>query len=158
EDVELTVVKPERYGETNDFAVTLFSGWRPARNPPGNSIFIGDWPEDLGLKKRGELKKPLFTEWQRDHPVNRHLALQNVAMEKAIGVEPNAASQKLAASFNEPLVLLRETPTNKSLVITFDTSTTDLPLRVAFPILVANSIRYLAGNDDRERWVNPPLG
>jgi hypothetical protein len=158
EDVELEMIKPDKFTELSDHAVTIFSGWRPPRTPAGNAIFIGDWPEDLGLKKRGELTKPFFTEWQRDHPVNRHLALQNVAIEKAIGVEPNASFQSLAASFNEPLILLRETPQQKALVIAFDTSTTDLPLRIAFPIMVANAIRYFAGQDNTERWVNPPLG
>jgi hypothetical protein len=158
EDVELERVKPDQFTETSDHAVTVFSGWHPPRTPPGNAIFIGDWPADLGLKKRGALSKPFFTEWQRDHPVNRHLALQNVTIEKAIGLEPNAAFQHLAASFNEPLILLRETPQQKVLIIAFDTSTTDLPLRIAFPILVANAIRYFAGHDTSERWVNPPLG
>jgi hypothetical protein len=158
EDVELEVVKPDKFTESSAHAVTIFSGWKPPVTPPGNSIFIGDWPDDLGLKKRGELSKPLFTEWQRDHPVNRHLALQNVTIEKAIGVEPNPAWQKLAASFNEPLVLLREAPDRNALVFTFDTSTTDLPLRIAFPILVANAIRHLAGAESGERWVNPPMG
>lgn len=158
EDVELDVVKPDRFTGSNDVAVTLFHGWRPAKTPTGNSIFIGDWPEDLGLRKRGGLSKPIFTEWQRDHPVNRHLALQNVTIEKAIGVEAGAAFQKLASSFNDPLVLLREAPSQKVLIVAFDTSTTDLPLRVAFPILVANAIRYLNGEDTSERWVNPPIG
>jgi hypothetical protein len=90
--------------------------------------------------------------------VNRHLALQNVAIEKAIGVEPNAGFQSLAASFNEPLILLHEMPQQKVLIVAFDTSTTDLPLRIAFPILVANAIRYFAGQDNTERWANPPLG
>jgi len=158
EDVEAELVKPDKYTETSDHAVSIFSGWHPPKTPPGDSIFIGDWPDDLGLKKRGELSKPLFSEWQHDHPVNRHLALQNVAIEKALGVEAGPAFQRLASSFNEPLVLLRETPEQKTLVVTFDTTTTDLPLRVAFPILIANAIHYLAGSDNVERWVNPPLG
>lgn len=158
EDVEIDVVKPEKFAASNDVAVTIFHGWHPTITPQGNLIFIGDWPDDIGLKKRGELKKPLFTEWQRDHPVNRHLALQNIAIEKATGVEPTAAWQKLASSFNEPLVLLREETGRKALVIAFDTSSSDLPLRVAFPILVANAIRYLNGEDTTERWVSPPIG
>lgn len=158
EDVELVVVKPDKFTESSAFAVTVFHGWRPAKAPLGNSIFIGDWPDDLGLKKRGEISKPLFTEWQRDHPVNRHLALQNVAIDKAVGVESGALFQKLASSFNDPLVLLKEAPGQNVLVVAFDTSTTDLPLRVAFPIMVANAIRYLNGTDTSERWVNPPMG
>jgi hypothetical protein len=141
-----------------EFAVTIFSGCVPGKVPPGNSIFIGNWPEDLGLKRRGELAKPMFTEWQRDHPVNRHLALQNVSIEKAVAVERTPEFQELAASFNDSLVLLKETPAHKALVVMFDTSTTDLPLRIAFPIMVANAIRYLHGADMSERWVNPAMG
>jgi hypothetical protein len=158
EDVSLKVVKPEEFVESGEFAVIIFSGCRPMQTPAGNSIFIGDWPDDLGLKRRGELTKPIFTEWQRDHPVNRHLALQNVAIEKAIGIEPNAEFKTLAASFSEPLVVLKEMPGQRALVITFGTGTTDLPLRVAFPIMVANAIRYLAGEEASERWASPPIG
>jgi hypothetical protein len=32
--------------------------------------------------------KPLFTEWERQHPINRHLALKNIAIEKAAGFRP----------------------------------------------------------------------
>ena len=158
EDVDLTLVHPEKYTPDGNFAVTVFSGWRPEKTPPGNSIFIGAWPDDLGLKQRGDLTKPMFTEWQRDHPVNRHLALQNVSIEKAAAVERTAEFQELAASFNDALVLLKEAPTHKALVITFDTSTTDLPLRIAFPIMVANAIRHLHGADMSDRWVNPAMG
>jgi hypothetical protein len=139
-------------------AVTIFSGWHPAKTPAGNSIFLADWPDDLGLIKRGEVAKPLFTEWQRDHPINRHLALQNVGIEKSVATEPNPKFQRLAVSFNDALVLLREDEQQRVLVVAFDTSTTDLPLRVAFPILMANAIRYLAGSEQGESWLNPPIG
>jgi hypothetical protein len=158
EDVALEVVRPAKFAESSEAAVTLFDRWRPPKTPAGNSVFIGDWPDDLGLKKRGDLKKPLFTEWQRDHPINRHLALQNVAVEKAAGLEPVTGWQKLAKSFDDPLVLLREEADRRTLVVTFDTTTTDLPLRVAFPIMMANAIRYLGGAEAGERWLSPPLG
>lgn len=158
DDVQLEVIKPEKFNGTEKHPVTIFSGWHPSKTPSGNVIFIGSWPDDFGLARRGEVAKPLFTEWQRDHPVNRHLALQNVAIEKAIGVDAPAGFQKLASSFADPLVLLREGPAQKAVVLTFDTSTTDLPLRIAFPIMVANAIRYLNGSDTTERWKNPAIG
>jgi hypothetical protein len=158
DEVELQVVAPDKYVEADTAAVTVFSGWRPVKTPPGNSVFVGAWPDDLGLVRRVELTKPLFTEWQRDHPINRHLALQNVSIEKAVGVEPNTKFQKLASSFGDPLVLLSESEGQKVLVVTFDTTTTDLPLRVAFPILLANAIRYLSEAQTGERWQNPAIG
>jgi hypothetical protein len=156
--VELEFIQPKDFTEATMADVTVFSGWHPTRTPAGTSIFIGSWPDDLGLVKRGEIAKPLFTDWEHGHPINSHLALQNVSIEKATAVEPNAKFQTLAASFNDPLVLLREEAAQKVLVITFDTLTTDLPLRVAFPIMIANAVRYLQGNDPGERWLNPPIG
>ncbi len=158
DEVDLQVVAPDKYSESDPAAVTIFSGWHPPKTPPGNSVFIGAWPGDLGLQRRDELSKPLFTEWQRDHPVNRHLALQNVSIEKAAGVSPNPNFQKLAASFGDPLVLLSENEQRKVLVVTFDTTTTDLPLRVAFPIMMANAIRYLSEARTGERWQSPAVG
>ncbi len=156
--IELEKVTPDNYTDTTDARVTIFSGWVPRTTPTGNSIFVGDWPADLGLKKSGELSKQLFTEWQHDHPINRHLALQNVTIAKAVAVQSTPSFQKLAASFTDPLVLLNEDQQRKVLVFAFDTSNTDLPLRVAFPIMIANSIRYLASAETGESWANPQAG
>lgn len=154
--VDLKILPPDQYVETEAYEVTIFSGWAPPRSPPGASIFVGAWPDDLGLPKLGLLEKPLFTDWDRQHPINQHLALKNVAIEKAIASRASTHFHVLAASFNDPLVLLRET--TRTMVVTFDTFSTDLPLRVAFPIMIGNAIRFLAGAKDYDRWQNPPLG
>jgi hypothetical protein len=156
--VEFEKVAPEKFTTNSDAAVTIFSGWHPAATPSGNSIFIGDWPEDLGLKRGAELTKPLFTEWQHDHPINLHLALQNVTIAKAVSLQGSESFQKLAASFTDPLVLLKEEQQRKVMVVAFDTSNSDLPLRVAFPIMIANAIRYLSGAESGESWANPQTG
>jgi len=158
DDVLLESIKPEEYRGTGNAQVTIFSGCRPDHAPPGHAIYIGDWPGELALQKRGQISKPLFTDWQREHPVNRHLALHNVSMDRAAGIEAGTEWQRLAMSFNDPLVLLREKPEQKVLVVAFDTQTTDLPLRVAFPILVANAIRYMSGTVSGEHWRSRPVG
>lgn len=156
--VALDVSAPAGYPGTNAHEVTIFSGWAPAQTPPGNSIFISAWPADLGLTRTGMVEKPLFTDWNREHPVNRFLALKNVTIEKAAGISSHAGFEVLAGSFEHPLVLLREQPDRKTMVVTFDTLSTDLPLRVAFPIMVANAIRYLAGAGPDDRWQNVAIG
>jgi hypothetical protein len=158
DNVELQTIDPNKYTQTNDAAVTVFAGWTPAKTPAGFSIFIGSWPEELGLVRRGDLEKPLFTDWDREHPINRHLSLQNVAIEKAMAVTPGSGFQKLASSFGDPLVLLRQTETQSVLVFTFDTASSDLPLRVAFPIMIGNAVRYFGQTDTGDRWMNPSLG
>lgn len=156
--IELEVVPPGKYAPTSPADVTVFAGFHPAQTPLGNSIFVGDWPDDLGLIRKGEVTKPIFTEWQREHPINRHLALQNVSIEKSLTVEAPSGFEKLATSFNDPLILLRDSGGRKVLVTLFDTSSSDLPLRVAFPILLANAVRYLTQAETTENWANPATG
>ncbi len=158
-DVALHVVRPEGLATaTNEAAVSLFVGCRPEATPPGATVFVGDWPDDLGLVRQGEAAKPLFTEWQREHPVNRHLALQNVSVEKCVRVEARAPWQRLASSFDDPLLLLREDAERRVLVVTFDPEASDLPLRVAFPMLVANAVRHFAQHDSSAQGIAPRLG
>lgn len=158
EGVELAVVKPAEYPGTNQSDVTVFAGWQPSKVPGGNCIFILNWPEDLGLARKGMVERPMFTEWDRAHPVNRHLALQNISIERAVAVERTDKFVPIATSFNDPLVLLNETPEGKRMVVAFDPNTSDLPLRIAFPIMIANAVRYLSGADSGDRWESPPLG
>jgi hypothetical protein len=158
ESVELEVITPSEYKESDGAVVTVFSNWAPEKTPAGNSIFISQWPSDLGLVRTGVVEKPLFTDWEREHPINRHLTLKNISIERAAALVPNSTFQKLASSFDDPLVLLRESPGQKTMVVTFDTLSTDLPLRVAFPIMIANAIRHLAGAEAGDRWQNPVIG
>ena len=158
DEVELTMVKPADYKPVNPFEVTIFSGWTPARSPPGSSLFLSVWPEDIDLPRDGVVEKPLFTDWERDHPITRNLVMKNISIDKAARVRPGQNFKVLASSVGDPLLLLRETPSQKSLVVTFDTASSDLPLRVAFPILIANTIRYFSGVDAGNRWQNPSLG
>src|SRR5207253_1690860 len=106
--------------QTNKFDVAVFTGASPRNTPPGNSIFVAAWPADLGLAQKGALEKPMFSDWDRDHPINRHLSLQNVSIEKGVAVEKTAGFIPLASSFNDPLLLLKETEKQKVLVIAFD--------------------------------------
>ncbi len=159
EGVDLTVLGGDDFPrKTNKFDVVVFTRWAPEKTPEGNSIFVATWPSDLGLPPKGALEKPLFTDWDREHPINRHLALQNVSIEKGVAVEKASGFIPLASSFNDPLVLLKESEKQKVLVVTFDPGNSDLPLRIAFPIMIANAIRYLGGLEHGERWQNPPLG
>lgn len=138
--------------------VLIFDRWAPDTTPQGNAIFIGAWPVDLGVEKTGELEKPLVTDWDKDHPVNRHLHLANISIQKAFSVTAPGDFQGLIQAFDDPLVLYRETPQGKTLLVTFDTTTSDLPLRVAFPILIANTVRHMVSKPSEENWPSVPVG
>jgi len=160
DEIQLRVIDPGLYRDTGTYDVTLFDGVSPASTPEGNSIFIQKWPEDLGLVRRGYIQDLLFTDWDKTHPLHRHLAFANVTVDKAVATQAVQGFQALASSWDDPLILLREREGQKILITTFDfdPASTNMPLRVAFPILMANAIRYFAARETGEDWINPVIG
>lgn len=168
QNVDLEIVNPAEAEPTENYDVTVWTAAPPDKTPAGNSVFVHHWPPDLGIVAEGELKSPLITEWERDHPINRHLALQNVTIRSARKITAPDSFLPLIRSFNDPLLLLQESkPANagaearkerKVLVFAFDPLATDLPLRVAFPILIANAVHYLQGRGGQDGWMNPVVG
>ena len=57
----------------------------------------------------------------------------------------------LAASFGAPLIVARERPGLRVAVVAFDPRRSDLPLRPAFPLLIANALAWGAHDHDRLR-------
>ena len=167
-NVALEVVDPAEAKPAENYDVTVWAAAPPNETPAGNSVFVNHWPPDLGIVADGELKSPLITDWERNHPINRHLAMQNVTIRSAHKITAPDSFLPLIRSFNNPLLLLQESkPANaaaeatkerKVLVFAFDPLVTDLPLRVAFPILIANAVHYLQGRDSRDGWMNPVIG
>ena len=157
-NVALEVAAPDAIQPYADYDVTIFAGTAPETTPPGDVMFIHQWPEDLGIRSVGELEAPLITDWDREHPINRHLSFQNISMTAAKKVEMPDSFRALVSAFDDPLLMLREKENGTALVVAFDPLASDLPLRVAFPMMVANAIRYLQGQGGSDAWLNPEAG
>jgi hypothetical protein len=138
--------------------VTIFDRSAPAVAPAGNAIFLGTWPQDLGITDGGELNDVLISDWEKDHVVNQHISFTNISIRKARKVNLPEGFVSLITTFESPLALLRSSDSSEVLVLAFDDTSSDLPLRVAYPILVANAVRYMAGLGDDRHWETPPVG
>ena len=157
-NVELEVAGPLEVKPTENFDVTIFTSSPPEKTPNGNSVFINQWPTDLGITRTGELESPLITDWDREHPINRHLLLQNIAINSAHQLVLPDNFEAIVSSFDHALIALQETDSRKVMIVAFDPLATDLPLRVAFPIMIANAVRHLQGNSEQDAWMNPRIG
>src|SRR5256885_13761621 len=58
-------------------------------------------------------------------------------------VGPLAAGRALVEAVGGPLLYALEEPDRKAIFIGFDLFKTDFPLRVAFPLILSNSLRWL---------------
>jgi len=89
-----------------------------------------------------------FTDTQNtrvaDHPLTQYLDWREVHIAKARHVQMPAWAEILVSSGTQPLVFAGETEGRRIAALTFDLRDSDLPLQIAFPILFANLIDYLA--------------
>jgi hypothetical protein len=88
----------------------------------------------------------------RDHPLLRQLDLADVNVAEAHRLTLGPGDVALAASFDVPLIVARERLGLRIVALAFEPRRSDLPMRPAFPLLVANALAWVA-RDDAE----PPL-
>ena len=142
--VTLEVKTPEEYqGGMGEADVVVLDSASPTKVGPGRFVFVNTVPPDVPLEVLGRIERPTIMDWDRTHPVMRHVEFAKVAIEDALRVRPLAAGRPLVEAVGGPLIYVLEEPERKALFLGFDLFKTDFPLRVAFPLILSNGLRWL---------------
>jgi uncharacterized membrane protein len=142
--VSLEVRTPDQYeGGMAEADIVMLDSTTPARVGPGRFFFVNVVPPDVPLEVLGRLERPAIMDWDRAHAVMRHVELAKVVIEDALRIRPLAPGRPLVEAIGGPLVYALEEPERKAIFIGFDLFKTDFPLRVAFPLILSNSLRWL---------------
>lgn len=115
----------------------------------GNKPLLAINPSDASgfWQTTGQIDAPSITTLDRAHSVNSYLSYADVHIENAAKRETATWLKPLAQSGNDTLIWAGENNNRRVVLIGFDLAKTDLPLKVEFPILLANSISWLAGRE-----------
>jgi hypothetical protein len=142
--VVLTTVAPADYNAAAAYDVTIFDRCLPAEPGDGNFIVIHPPRESDGLPWTiGEdLDEVMITDVAQSSPILAYVELGHVLIGEAYAVEAPPGAQVLVGSFEHPLVFVESSPARNVLFFAFDINRSDLPLRVAFPIIVANTVAW----------------
>jgi hypothetical protein len=132
-------------------AVILDDQPAPALPESGNFLYLKQSPFATGGPA---LEQPIVTEADAQHPALRLASLEHVsfarAVEMAIPRQPGSWKFEAPLRFgDQPLLIVGERGAAGShqrlAALAFGLTDSDLPLRVAFPLLMANTIHWLAG-------------
>ena len=133
------------------FETVIFDGTFPPafdlRTAKGNFLFLKATPfSSAGTP----IEQPLVTDVDASHPTTRLVSLQNVTILRAETLtlpEPHDGWTFAAPlrSFDHPLFITGERAGQRVAGLAFDVLQSDLPLRVAFPLLMNSTLRWLAG-------------
>ena len=106
-------------------------------------------PSDVAglLETKGNIERPEITEFDGRHPVNNFLNYADLHVESAPRREAAAWLKPVAGTVSDALIWAGDDGQRRAVVVGFDLAKSDLPLKVEFPILLANSLSWLSGRE-----------
>jgi hypothetical protein len=88
-------------------------------------------------------KAPAIVDWKTAHPLLRFVNFDNVQIAETLAVKPPTWGISLVDSPKTPLILAGELNRQRIVWVGFDTLQSTWPLRISFPIFMANAVEWL---------------
>ncbi|NJN68650.1 MAG: VWA domain-containing protein [Chloroflexaceae bacterium] len=130
--------------------VTILDGVIPPVLPPGNLLFIAPPRSTDFFSVTGEIEFPSVHPAPGDEPLLRNVSLSEVSVLKAVRVVPGVWARVVIDSEPGPLLVAGESQGRRLAVLSFDLHQSDLPLQVAFPLLLSNLVSFLSPGSGAE--------
>jgi len=130
---------------TSDFDCIVSDGASITGNRPLLAINPTDAPGFL--RTIGQRERPEFSSQVSQHPVNRFLSYADLHLESLPVRETAPWLKPIVAFGNDPAIWAGEDNHRRIVVIGFDLTRSDLPLKIEFPLLISNSLLWLTHRD-----------
>ena len=149
--ISYEIVTPESWTQdlTGRFDVSVFDAFVPPTPIGGCAFYLQRSPFD---RADPPLDSPPISEVDPAHPTTRGLDFSQTTLRRSQAMAVPSGDewryQTPLRSLEEVLLLVGEktqAPNQRVAALGIDLSTTDLPLRIAFPLLITNTIHWLAG-------------
>jgi hypothetical protein len=140
-DLQVDVVAGAAYRASGSYALTVFDRFSPPVlpdspylmvDPPMGSTLAGGAAVGIGRVRAVDAGDPLLA----------NVDLQDVHVARSQDLRNSTFGRPLISSLQTPLVMVRDEPF-RQVLIGFDLHESDLPLRIAFPILVQNISEWM---------------
>lgn len=155
-NVELSVTSNPRLGG-GEFDIVVVDNIAPVVWPDANVLALNTWRTNW-FDTVGRLEGPPIVDWKNTHPLLRFVNFQNVFVNESLAVKTPAWALPLVESPQTPLVLAGEFDNQRIVWVGFDSLQSTWPLRVSFPIFVANAIDWLNPATSRAELLSVQAG
>jgi hypothetical protein len=150
EYLDVTEISPSEYPDGGRYDVVIFDSFVPTSPPDADAIYIyplvGEGRTEP-FEVKGLVERPFFDQLERQHPLLAFTALRDVNVGEALEVELQDGDRVVAGDERVPLIVTGTRNDHRMVSINFDLRKSDLPLRVAWPLLLLNSIDYFVSED-----------
>lgn len=123
--------------------VVILDRVAPPSANAGRLLMINALPPDLTVRASGQITAPRITDWKPHSPITRHVDFTGITMDRAMKLKPGPGAVGVAFSGQYPLICRIDRNGFRGIVVGFDIRDSDLPLRVAYPVLMKNMLDWL---------------
>ena len=144
-NVQVTAAQPGEPDAShfeNQYDLVIFDRVPVPTLTQGNFILINTVAPNLPLQVQGKSRNPRIVAPVTKHPITDGLSLADLQVRESLRVAVTGDGVVLARSPESPMLVALERGKLRLLFIAFDLMASDLPLRVAFPILFHNTIEW----------------
>jgi Ca-activated chloride channel homolog len=124
------------------FDLVIFDRVKPPALQQGNFILIDTVAPNLPVDVQGEMQNPRLVGQLAKHPLTDGLNLGDLKVHEALRLRPRGPGAVLARAEDGALLYALEAGKLRLFFIAFDLMASDLPLRVAFPVLMHNALEW----------------
>ncbi len=140
-NVELSVAA-DSSDDAQKFDLVVMDDLRPTVWPRANILAVHtantNWFESVS-----KVENPAIVDWKSTHTLLRYVNFDNVQISEALAVKTPTWAISLVDSQQTPLILAGELGRQRIVWIGFDSLQSTWPLRISFPIFIANAVDWL---------------
>jgi len=133
-----------------EFDFVVLDDVTPTVWPGGNVLAIhvanSNWIQKVTL-----VESPPIVDWRASHPLLRYSGFDNVQVMQSLTAKAPTWAVSLADAPQAPIMLAGELGRQRIIWIGFDILESNWPLRVSFPIFIANAVEWLNPANARTR-------
>ncbi|MBI5385832.1 MAG: VWA domain-containing protein [Verrucomicrobia bacterium] len=89
------------------------------------------------------VEAPAIVDWKNTHPLLRFVNFDNVRISESLGVKAPAWGVTLLEAQQTPLIVAGDIDQHRLVWLSFDPLQSEWPLRISYPIFIANTVEWL---------------
>ncbi len=109
----------------------------------GNLLLIGAYSPSIPVYESGRVRLPEILAWNRKNPLMANVNLSGLIVEESAKLQTDKQLQPVIESARTGLMYAFEENGLRAVLLGFDFTRSDLPLKVAFPVMMSNIFNWL---------------
>lgn len=140
--VQVTTMPGWEGAPSDTYDVIIFDRVPAPSLAQGNFIFIDTVPANGPILANGKVAHPGAAVLSAKHPIVDAVSLGDLHVQEMLRLTVGGGATVLARAGGNPLLVALDRDKLRGLIVAFDLTASDLPLRIAFPVLFHNALDW----------------